>query len=92
MLNERMWPRAMSKRESVSRRLGLTLQILSLTFLSGCQTPTGSCDPIPLKEYDEFFKAALAFEVQQMNELSPAFMFIRDGIGLRDAVRACKRK
>lgn len=82
--------KAMWKPPNGSQRLRLTLQALSLLFLGACQTPTGSCELLTLKEYDEFFKAGLAYEVAQMGEASPALIFIRDGIALRDSVRACK--
>jgi len=73
-----------------SQRLQVLLQALSLTFLAACTTPSGSCELIALKQYDEFFKAGLAYEVSQMNEASPTLIFIRDQIALRDAVRACR--
>lgn len=83
-------PNKTSKPQSASRRLTVSLQLASLMFLTGCGTQGGSCELIALKQYDEFFKAGLAYEVSQMNEASPTFIFIRDGIQLRDQVRACK--
>lgn len=80
----------MWKPPNASQRLRLLVQALSLTFLSACQTPSGNCELVTIKQYDEFFKAGLSYEVSQMNEASPTLIFIRDGIALRDAVRACK--
>ena len=80
----------MSKPQRGSRKLSATLQAISALFLSACAHDTGSCELIALKEYDDFFKAGLALEVSQMSEQSPTFIFIRDGIQLRDAVRACR--
>ena len=89
-MNEPTKPRTTSKPRSASRKLTATLQLISVLSLSACQTQTGSCELIALREYDEFFKAGLAYEVSQMHEASPSLIFIRDGIALRDQIRACR--
>jgi len=63
---------------------------LSLTFLSGCQTPSGNCKAIPVTEYDFAFVSAFAGEVASIPADAVTVRFIADSIALRDAVRACK--
>lgn len=67
------------------------LPALSLTLLAACNSVAGSCDAIPMAEYDEAFKAHFVYEVEQnIPETSATMRFIADSIALRDAVVACK--
>lgn len=79
----------MQKRRSGSRRLLVSLPLISLLFLSGCVTD-GNCKFLPLREYDDGFKRAFAIEVGVIPAESATIQFVADSIQLRDAVRACK--
>ena len=67
--------------------------IILFLALAGCTTVAGSrvvCPP--LKEYSPALQTHLAAELENMaaqNLYPVSRMFIRDYIGLRDAVRAC---
>ena len=76
-------------RNGLLTRLALPLA-LSLTFLSGCATPSGNCSAIPVTEYGDGFKISLALELAPLPEGSATVRFIGDSIALRDAVKACK--
>ena len=80
----------MQRPQSVLHKVSLSLQALSLLCLSGCATPIGNCKLLPLKEYDDAFKAALAVELSVVPAESATFEFIVDAIRLRDATRACQ--
>lgn len=62
---------------------------VSLSLLTGCETPGGSCKLLSLVEYSEEFENKLANELEPLAENSAVVRSTLDYHDLRNKVREC---
>lgn len=79
------------KRQSVLRSLTGAVLVPATMLISACQTPSGSCDTLILREYDMAFRQQMQDERRNVPRNGAVDTFIADAITLRDDVRACKK-